>query len=178
MITGGPIAAARAQSLGSVPVSSTPPETYSFWEKGVADGGNVVTLPELFTYKWGDVIKYVNLIPMTRPPMATIMNLQKWNSLPPDIQKIMNDMIPEITDIADKNQVLSYKDAIARAPKELGTTFHRPSKDEIARWTAVDKPVQDKFIADLEAKGMPGKQFYADYLALEQKYSAPEYEFK
>jgi len=132
----------------------------------------------LFTNKWGDVIKYVNLIPMTRPPMATIMNLQKFNSLPPDIQKIINDMIPEITDLFDKNQVLTYKDALARAPKELGTTFIRPSKDEIARWAAVDKPVVDKFIADLEAKGLPGKQFYADYLALENKYSAAEYEFK
>ncbi|OGO17793.1 MAG: hypothetical protein A2Z15_05080 [Chloroflexi bacterium RBG_16_50_11] len=178
MIAGGPIAAARAAALGSVPVSSTPPETYSFWEKGVADGGNVVTLPEMFTFHWGDVIKFVNLVPMTRPPLGVIMNLQKWNSLPPDIQKIMNDMIPEITDLADKSQAAAYNDALTRAPKELGTEMIKLTPEEIARWVAVDKPVIDKFIADLEAEGLPGKQLYADYLALEKKYAAPEYALK
>ena len=178
MITGGPIAAARAQAVGSVPVSSTPPETYSFWEKGVADGGNVVTMPEMFTSHWGDVIKYVTLVPVTRPPLGVVMNLQKWNSLPPDIQKVMNDMIPEITDLADKSQQLTYKDAVNRAPGELGTEIIRLSPYELAKWVATDKAVVDKFVADMAAEGLPGKQVYDDYLALEKKYAATEYEFK
>jgi TRAP-type C4-dicarboxylate transport system substrate-binding protein len=178
MIAGGKLANDRAQGLGMVPVSCTPPETYSFLEKGVADGGTFVTMPELFTYRWGDVLKYITVIPMARPPQSVIMNLDKFNSLPADIQKMIDDMMAEFADVADESQARGYNDAVARAPQELGTEFIKLSPEEIARWVEADRPVINTFIADLDAKGIPGKQFYDVYQQLEKKYSAPEYEFK
>jgi hypothetical protein len=51
------------------------------------------------------------------------------------------------------------------------TQFITPTKDELAKWDTLDKPVWDDFAASLEAKGLPGKKLVADYIALEKQYS-------
>ena len=49
------------------------------------------------------------------------------------------------------------------------------TKEEKARWVAVDKPIQDKFVAELEGKGLPGKELMAEWLRLENEYSSEQY---
>ena len=158
-----------------VPVSSSPPETFSFWEKGVADGGTVVTAPNLFTSRWGEVIKYLTTVTMARSPQSVIMNRAKFNSLSPDLQKVFNDLMVEMADIADASEYGRYTDAIERAPAEFGLEVINLSAEELARWVAADRPVIDGFIAELDAAGVPGAKFFETYQALEKKYSAPEY---
>jgi TRAP-type C4-dicarboxylate transport system substrate-binding protein len=176
MITADQFSSQRAQALGEVPVSTPPPEFYSTIEKGIADGGDVVTLPEMITYKWADIIKNITLLPCLRNASAVIMNKQKWDSLPPDIQKIINDSIPEAVDLADRSQILAYKDAVARLPKDFGTNIITLSPGEMAKFVAADKPVRDAFIASLNAKNLPATQIDADCLALSQKYATSEYD--
>ena len=178
MITAGPFPSDRAKALGQIPVGCPPPEFYSMLEKGVADGGDVVTLPEMYTYKWKDVIKNITLIPCLRATTAIVMNKKKWADLPADVQKIMDDMTPEIIEMADRNQALSFKNALERLKKEPDITVIELAPEELAKFVEADKPVREKFIASLDAKGLPATQFNADYIALEKKYSAPEYEFK
>lgn len=178
MITAGPFPSERAKALGQIPVGCPPTEFYSMLEKGVADGGDVLTLPEMFSYKWKDIIKNITMIPCLRATNAVVMNKKKWASLPADVRKIMNEMTPEIIDLADRSQTLAYKDALERLRKEPGITIITLSPEELAKFVRVDKPVRDEFIASLDAKGLPGTRFNADYLALEKKYSAPEYEIK
>ncbi|MFC1945658.1 TRAP transporter substrate-binding protein DctP [Chloroflexota bacterium] len=175
MVCGGILANTRGEGLGMIPVSASPPEVFSFWEKGVADGGTVVTAPNLFSSRWGDVIKYLTTVTMARSPQSVIMNRAKFNSLPPDLQKIFDDALIEMTDVADASQYKSYTDAIARAPAEFGMEIIDLSKEELARWVAADRPVIDSFIAELDAAGVPGAKFFEAYQALEKKYSAPEY---
>lgn len=176
VITADPYQSERAKALGQIPVSCPPPEFYTTLEKGIADGGDVVTLPEMITYKWADVIKNITLLPFLQMDSAVIMNKQKWDSLPADVKKVIDDSIPEAIDLADKSQILAYKDALARLPKEFGTNIITLSPSELARFVQADNPVRDKFVADLSAKGLPAKQIYDDYTSLSKKYSAPEYE--
>ena len=179
MIMAGELAAERAKALGWVPMDAPPPAAYGMWEKGVADGGGVMAPGDIVGgNRWGEVLKYVTMVPMNRFSIALGMNLNKFNSLPPDIQKIMDDLMPEMIDLADKVDVLECKDAMVRGPEELGTEFIWLSPEELARWVAADKPVIDAYIASLEAQGLPGREFYDAYVQLEKKYSAAEYEFK
>jgi TRAP-type C4-dicarboxylate transport system substrate-binding protein len=178
MITAGPFPSDRAKALGHIPIGCPPPEFYSMLEKGVADGGDVVTLPEMFTYKWKDVIKNITVVPCLRGTTAVVMNKKKWASLPPDVQKIIDDMKPELIEMADRNQTLSFQNALGRLRKEPDITVIDLPPEELAKFVEADKPVREKYIASLDAKGLPATQFNADYIALEKKYSAPEYEFK
>lgn len=176
MITADAFQADRAQALGQVPVSCPPPEFYTTLEKNIADGGDVVTLPEMITYNWADVIENITLAPFLHMASAVIMNQEKWESLPADIQEIIDDSIPEAVELADQSQILAYKDALERLPTEFGTTIITLSASELARFAAADEPVRDAFIASLDAEGLPASEIYADYRTLSEKYAAAEYE--
>lgn len=176
MITADAFQAERGQALGQVPVSCPPPELYTTLEKGIADGSDTITLPEMITYNWADVIENVTLVPFLHMACAVIMNQDKWESLPEDIQDIIDDSIPEAVDLADSCQILAYKDALERLPGECGTTVITLSASELARFAEADDPVRDAFIASLDAEGLPASEIYADYLTLSEKYAAAEYE--
>ena len=176
MITADPFASERAEALGQVPVSCPPPEFYTTLEKGIADGGDVVTLPEMITYNWADVINNITLVPFLHMANAVVMNKDKWESLPDDIKEIIDDLIPEAIDLADECQILAYKDALERLPVEFGTTIITLSPSELARFAEVDEPIRDAFIASLDAEGLPATQIDDDYRTLSEKYAASEYE--
>jgi len=178
MICGGPFPAKRAQALGEIPVSTAPPEFFQTLEKGIADGGNVVTLPEMITYKWADVIKNIYNVPCLQGIMSVFMNKQTWDKLPSDVQKAFQDTQAQAIDMADKSQVLAWKDAYNRLPKEFGTNMITLPASELAKFVKADEPVRAEFVKSLEAKGLPGAKYAADYAALSKKYAAAEYEIK
>jgi len=178
MICGGPFPAKRAQALGEVPVSTAPPEFFQTLEKGIADGGNVVTLPEMITYRWADVIKNINNVPMLQGLMSVFMNKQTWDSLPADVQKAFEDTQSAAIDMADKTEMLDYLNAYNTLPKEYGTNMITMPPSEIAKFVKADEPVRAEYAKSLDDKGLPGTKFAADYAALSKKYAAAEYEFK
>ena len=147
-------------------------------EKGVADGGMVVTLPSMYTYKWKDVIKNITVIPVLRAVNGVVMNKAKWDGLPDDVKKIINDMTPELIEMADKTQTAAFNDALNRLSKEPDITIIRLSPEEIAKFVEADKPARDAYLKSLDAKGLPATKFNADYIELEKKYSADKYKFE
>jgi TRAP-type C4-dicarboxylate transport system substrate-binding protein len=94
------------------------------------------------------------------------MNKAKWNSLPPDIQKI----------IAQINEEWSVKqgtvwDEIDKAGKDFtvkrGNKSITLSKEEGARWAAAVKPMLEAYAKEVNAKGLPGDEalkFCLDFL--------------
>ncbi|OGO17529.1 MAG: hypothetical protein A2Z02_02350 [Chloroflexi bacterium RBG_16_48_7] len=178
MICGGPFPAKRAQALGQVPVSTAPPEFFQTIEKGIADGGNVVTLPEAITYRWVDIIKNIHNVPMLQGIMSVFMNKQTWDKLPADVQKAFTDTQAQAIEMADKSQILAYKDAYSRMAKEFGVNMITLPPSELAKFVKADEPVRAEFVKSLDAKGLPGSKFHADYVSLSKKYAAAEYEIK
>jgi TRAP-type C4-dicarboxylate transport system substrate-binding protein len=103
------------------------------------------------------------------------MNLEIWNSLPADIQNIIDGMTEDLTRRYDELQVRTDQERIASAPAEFGTEFITLPEEELARWVARDRPVLDKFADELVAAGLPGDELEEEFLRLEKKYSADEY---
>jgi TRAP-type C4-dicarboxylate transport system substrate-binding protein len=179
MIAGGEYGKLQGEALGWALVSCTPPEAYEMWEKGVADGGGVCVVACLISLNWGEVLKYVTLVPMMRAPHTLGVNVNAWNKLQPQDQKIIEDMVPEVTDMADKMVQEEQNDAFERAPDLYGVEFISLSQEELDRWTnEVQRPVVEDVIAQLEAKGVAARKVFEAYWQLEKKYSAPEYEYK
>jgi len=178
MICGGPFASKRAQALGQIPVSTAPPEFFQTLEKGIADGGNVVTLPEMITYRWADVIKNIHNVPTLQGIMSIFMNKDTWNKLPADVQKAFEDTQKDAIAMADRSQMMAYLDAYERLPKEFGTNMITLPQSELEKFVKADLPVRADYIAGLDSKGLPGSQFEADYAALSKKYAAAEYKPK
>jgi TRAP-type C4-dicarboxylate transport system substrate-binding protein len=174
----GEVFGMRAEALGAVPMNVVPPEIYTSTQNGVIDGG-VGNPSWLWSFKLGELYKYVTLVPFNGTPLFYAMNKAKWNSLPPDIQKAIEDVSGlHQSERADREEELSYQEAVANGGKDFGIEFITLSPEELAKWVAADKPVIDKLTADMEGKGLPGKKFFEEFRKLETKYSAPEWEIK
>jgi len=63
-----------------------------------------------------------------------------------------------------------YEEGVLDDVKKTGMTVINLSEQEKARWVAAAKKVEDKFIADNEAKGYPAKEFMKELHALTKKY--------
>ncbi|MDD5701776.1 MAG: TRAP transporter substrate-binding protein DctP [Dehalococcoidales bacterium] len=156
-------------ALGRTGVSLQPADTYSAFEKGVADGMQAsITL--FRTAKFGEVLPNITLMAGTLGAWSVIMNLDKFNSLPEDVQKYINDSSESLVDAFDAECLKEYQNDLAAFPGQFGTNFVTIPEDELPKWNQARQPVFDKFISDLEARGLPGQKLMAEWQRLEQQY--------
>ena len=169
--------AKRGTALGRTPVSLQPAETYSAFEKGVADGMQC-SIFLLKSAKFGEVLPYITLMNGTIGAWTLVMNLDTWNSLPADVQQYIDNSGEELVDAMDIECLRALKVAKETYPAEFGSEFIEISEGEFARWAEADKAVFDEFIASLEAQGLPGTELVEEFQRLEEKYAAEEYALK
>jgi TRAP-type C4-dicarboxylate transport system substrate-binding protein len=155
------------QALGGAPVGATMPETYDALLTGVVEG-SMAPYEALQGFKWGEVVAATteSYSCAYSSGFFVVMNKSKWNSLPPDIQKIIEQINGEwsvkqgkIWDEIDKEG----KDFVIKRGNKIMVL----SKEESARWAATVRPLLDEYAAGLKAKGLPGDEalkFCVDYL--------------
>ena len=153
-------AAAKATTeLGAVPVAMPMFDTYESLKKGVVEG-TFSPIEAMMTWKQGEVVKYTTEcygIGYTSV-FYVAMSKQKWDSLPPEVQKIFAEVSPQwipkaaqVWDTADEGA----KDYI----RKMGNEIIPLSKEENARWAKAVQPVVDEYVQAVEAKGLPGKEY-------------------
>ena len=82
------------KTLGANSVEMTPHDTYLALERGMADGVMCPIAP-MKVYKITDVAKYHTIVDIMADPFYAVMNKGKWNSLPDDLKKILEDTTGE-----------------------------------------------------------------------------------
>jgi TRAP-type transport system periplasmic protein len=165
--------AERIKALGAVPVSLSPEAVVTSLQTGVIDGLPAMAWA-LKDLNWGPEIKYFTIVSPSEALYALLMNKSKWDSLPADIQKIFNEVGESYVDKYDTFNSQLNKARTTSAPKDFGIEVIALSKDELAKFAAVDQPVRQSFAADLESKGLPGKKLMDQFSTLEKKYSVTE----
>lgn len=165
------LSAKIVESLGAVPVAMPQGATYESLQKGVVEG-TLGPIEVLKGWKQAEVIKSTTEcydIGYTTA-MFVVMNINKWNSLPTDIQKIFTDVSNEWIDVHGK--AWDDLDAEGREfSKSLGNKIIPLSKEENIRWKKAVRPIIDDYIKSAESKGLPGKQAVKEAEALIKKYS-------
>jgi TRAP-type C4-dicarboxylate transport system substrate-binding protein len=83
-------------ALGGTPVGTSMPETYDVLRTGVAQGA-FAPFEALQGFKWGEVINSSTVAYGSgySTGMFIVMNKSKWHSLPPDIQKVFDEVNEE-----------------------------------------------------------------------------------
>lgn len=158
--------------LGGAPVGMSIAEAYDALRTGVADG---ITVPveALQQWKFADSIEYVTEdygVAYTTTGFC-VMNKTKWNSLPPDIQSIIEKVNAEW--IEKTGQLWDQVDKEGKVYAQgKGIKFIPLSKDEDARWAARVKPIIGEYVKTMKAKNLPGEEalnFCLNYLKKNQK---------
>lgn len=152
-----------ANQIG-MPMSATPEAL----QKGTVQG-LFSSLEVMKDFKFAELCKYVTMTDTPIYPFAVVMNMDKWNSLPKDVQKVMEDLGTEQSEWTGTYMDRIAQESIAWSKANQGVEFIQPS--DKAQWSQRLEPIVDDWIAKKEKEGVPAKQIVADIRALIKKYS-------
>jgi TRAP-type transport system periplasmic protein len=159
------------RALGAAPVAMSQGEAYDALKKNIVDG-TLVPMEALEGYKQGEVLKYttLNYSSSYSQGFFVAMNLKKWESLPPDLQKIITDVSKKYEDITAKAWGDSDESGRQFSLK-LGHEFIELSDQESAKFKEAMKPVFDEYIKQATAKGVDGEAVFKATQEMVEKYS-------
>lgn len=144
------------EALGASPVAMPQGGTYEALQKGVVEG-TFAPIETLQGWKQAEVINYtVENTPIGyTTAMFVVMNLDRWNSLPPDIQAVFEEVNKEWIDVhAD---VWDRLDEKGRAyTLSLENEIIQLTEQENRRWHEAVQPVIQEFINSANKRGLPG----------------------
>jgi TRAP-type transport system periplasmic protein len=166
----GPVQNAIIKALGAAPINIPVPELYDAFQRGMADGA-VLPFSTVPDFKLVEVLGHFTAADLYVMSFGLVMNKKSWDSLPADIQKIIGDLAGvQISETAgavyDKYGLLG-KDKVREAKAGL----YQFSPEERKKFAEEVKPISDKWVADMEAKGLPGRKVLDDTRQLIDKFS-------
>ena len=140
------------KALGAVPINISPMDTYLSIQRNMADGVVLPISPGL-ALKLTDLLKHHTMVHLFANVFWSGMNLRKWNSLPPDLQKLLSDttgskmarMTGRAMDEGDKKAI--------QWMKANGHNFYTLSPKELERWRSKVQLMADGWVKDMESRG-------------------------
>ena len=159
-------------AAGASPIQLDITEMYTGLERGILDGV-MNHFPVCFIFRVLELMPYHTIfgdggINMT--PMFAIMNPKKFNSLPPDLQKIIEDSGKVWADEEAKGDFPIQKVAVDFCKGKNHTMTYLTPKQIEPWYNLLRKTSHDQWVKDAEAKGLPGKALYNETLNLIKKY--------
>ncbi|MFK4824964.1 TRAP transporter substrate-binding protein DctP [Paenochrobactrum sp. BZR 588] len=142
-IRGYGIATDVIERLGGIAVPMAAPDVYQALERGVLDGVYGFDFVTAVAYKLHEVApNFYDIGDGPHAPATTVMNIDVWNSLSPDVQKVATDLADELyagkfTEIYDK-VLLDYVKKVTAEGGKLYTL----SDEEKVRAKALVQPAE------------------------------------
>jgi TRAP-type transport system periplasmic protein len=153
--------------LGGTPVATPMGDAYDAISRGVADG-LFCAYEALEGWKLGEVIKYTteNYGSSYTAVFVVAMNKERWNQIPQDQQKIIEQINAEW--IEKQGKVWDKIDESGKSfSLKRGNKIITLSGEENRRWAARAQPLFDEYVRSMRVKNMPGEavlKFARDYL--------------
>jgi TRAP-type C4-dicarboxylate transport system substrate-binding protein len=161
------------EALGGKPVGMSQADVAQALQTGVIDG-YLSSREVLYDLKYAETTKYVTDFPLASVSFVAVMNKDVWNSLPPEVQQVIDGLGREMALWTGTYLDNHVKESLAWAEKEQGLQVISLPPEEKARWEAALQGVTGKYVQEVEARGLPGREFLNRLLALKEKY-AQEY---
>ncbi|MBI5521155.1 MAG: TRAP transporter substrate-binding protein [Desulfarculus sp.] len=147
-----------AEAIGATPVTLPITESYDGMQKGLLDG-LLLPMDTLKGWRFAEVTKttFENHGMSYAATIFAVMNKDKWNSLPPDVQKIIEEINAEW--IEKQGQQWNELDQEARQfGQEKGVTMVKATPQEEAEVAEKMKPLFAKYVKGAQEKGLPGQE--------------------
>jgi TRAP-type C4-dicarboxylate transport system substrate-binding protein len=152
------LSAKVVSALGGTPVAMPMGETYDALRRGVVDG-SMAPFEALEGWKWGEVIKYSTKCYGAAYSTAffVVMNKEKWNSLPPDIQRVLEKVSREWIEKTGRLWDEIDKEG-TKFTLKCGNQVLALSAEEEARWARAVQPILEDYTRNMKQKGLPGEE--------------------
>jgi TRAP-type C4-dicarboxylate transport system substrate-binding protein len=154
--TASPHVTEALKIFGAVPVNMPVTETYTALERGVIEG-TVLPWEGNFVFKLAELLKYGTETEFYTMSMMVVMNKRKYESLPDDVKKA----IDATTGLVMSQEAGKVYDDTNTPMKNLcmkkGMEVLRLPAEEKKKLQALTMPLRDKWVKEMEAKGIAGK---------------------
>lgn len=145
-----------AKVAGLVPVVAPMHERYNLLQSGVTEI-DFHPITHMNAFKVQELApNYIKIDAMVGAPWDLMFNLEKFNSLPEDVQEIMIETGKEaeiyLTDVlADQ-----WREKILNEWEKQGVEFYELPADERAEWASRVDDIPAEWAAEMAAMGLPG----------------------
>jgi TRAP-type transport system periplasmic protein len=144
--------------VGAIPISLPITDTYDALQRGILDG---VALPmeALKGWKIAELVKatLLNYAFAYTASQYVVMNKEKWDALPKDVQQIIEQVNEEWIEKQGKLWNDLDKEAQDYAVSK-GVKMVQVSKEEQEKWALKTRPLLDSYVKEAKKKGLPGDE--------------------
>ena len=153
----GKIMSEVLQKFGASPVGMPITQVYTGLERGLLDGV-IAPWETMRPFRFYEKTKYATTADLYSMTFFVTMNKKKYNSLPSDLKKAIDDHTGEKMAIK-AGKAYDDSDAPGKALAiSKGMTEYALPPAEIERWKKAALVVVDEWVADMKANGLPGKE--------------------
>ncbi len=150
---------AMVEAWGATPVMMPVTDLYDSLKKGVVDAA-LMPLSGISSFKLYEISKYVTIGDFYVSTFFMVMNVDSWNRIPEKDRQIMESLIgKQMSEKAGLAYDAGTQNGL-EALENAGIEIYSLPQEELAAWRNAAMPLHDKWIADIEAKGLPGEEVY------------------
>lgn len=142
--------------FGAVPVTMAVSDSYSAIERGVVDG-TVLPWEGLYVFNQAELLKYSTETDFYTTTMMFVMNKRKYNSLPPDVKKVIDQttglvLSRETGRVYDRMRPVYKKRCL-----EKGMQTVQLSAEDTEKLKSLTMPIREEWVEEMDKKRLPGK---------------------
>jgi TRAP-type C4-dicarboxylate transport system substrate-binding protein len=156
-------------NLGGIPVAMPQSDTPEALQKGTVKG-HVSSMEVLQDFNYAAYTPNATITNLWVVTFSVVMNRDKWNSLPADVKKVIDDMRKDWalwTGNYVDNHVL---EALKWSKEKYNLQIYELPASEKTEVPKLIKPLIDIYIERITKAGLPGAQIMKDVFALKEKY--------
>ncbi|MHB1407484.1 MAG: TRAP transporter substrate-binding protein [Desulfitobacteriaceae bacterium] len=158
------------KALGAAPVGMSQAEVPEALQTGII-AGSVSSREVLQDFKLAETEKYVTDYPLTLVTFVAVMNKDVWKSLPPDVQKVIDELNGEMAVFTGNYLDNHVKEAMEWSQKEQGLKVITLAPEEKKKWDSLLQPLQAQAVKTAADKGLPAENYKTKLYELIAKYS-------
>lgn len=147
---------AQMKAVGAVPMSITMPDTYMALQKGVVNG-MCAPFDAIYSFRHYEVAPNFTYVPIGALYFSIVINKNKWNSLPKDIQEAITSVSGlEAAKFFGKNYFDSAKAGVLKKAEEAGYKINEIyfTPEQLVEWAKISgEPLWDAWVKQKEADG-------------------------
>lgn len=163
-VLGSASVGAWIEGYGATFINSGIPSFYNQMETGVGDAALLITSGAL-SISLHEVGPYVTVLDMGPAPGGGVaMNLDTWNSLPPEAQEIFRQLGKNYN-TALKEEVAALRDGALAKMEADGATLITLTDAEKAEWAAALPDIAGAWVEEQAGRGVDGRQAIDLFLA-------------
>ncbi|SDH78622.1 TRAP-type C4-dicarboxylate transport system, substrate-binding protein [Alteribacillus persepolensis] len=156
------------EELGAAPVGMSQAEVPEALQTGIVDG-YVSSREILKDSKLAEMVGYTTNYPLALNTFVAVMNKDRWESLPSDVQEVIDELNQEMTEFTG-----NYLDNHVQESIEWSKENHEHEIVELTdreKWDEKLGEMQQNYVEEVASEGYPAKEYYEQMKSLIEKYN-------